>query len=248
MMILRAILAAGAASALLAAAGAASAAQAGNDLPLSSGFEYCTSGASGTSTGGNDGSCVNGGAAASFSPAPFPGVQAHASGGTPFGFGAEAALTYYFRVDGPGTDPVEVSIAANLYTDVAGVGNAFAEIITSSGNGVCVDTDEGLCASSQFHSFFTEMDTPGAIYSIQLEAIAADNGAFGGAANAGADPFISVIGPNADLYRIEVSPDAINAEGPGVPEPASWALMIMGFGLAGAALRTQQRTAVKRAS
>jgi hypothetical protein len=40
-------------------------------------------------------------------------------------------------------------------------------------------------------------------------------------------------------YIVEYNPNVI---GPGVPEPASWALMFGGFGLVGAAMRRRQRT------
>ncbi|PZQ63444.1 MAG: hypothetical protein DI570_08975 [Phenylobacterium zucineum] len=36
-----------------------------------------------------------------------------------------------------------------------------------------------------------------------------------------------------------------NAIGAGVPEPATWALMIGGFGLAGASLRRSRQTALR---
>lgn len=43
--------------------------------------------------------------------------------------------------------------------------------------------------------------------------------------------------------RFSVSPFAV-APGPGVPEPATWAMMILGFGAAGAILRRDRRPAV----
>ncbi len=51
--------------------------------------------------------------------------------------------------------------------------------------------------------------------------------------------------PTADtnqLYRLTLS-EAFADPGPGVPEPAAWALMIGGFGLAGAALRRRRAIA-----
>jgi hypothetical protein len=63
------------------------------------------------------------------------------------------------------------------------------------------------------------------------------------------DPMISFdLGSGYDFsgLTLDVAPDAqppVTAGG-GVPEPASWALMIAGFGLAGAALRRRRRAVV----
>ena len=68
-----------------------------------------------------------------------------------------------------------------------------------------------------------------------------------GAASAYLDPIISIDPAFAALHpgtSLVLSDGVLNAEpggaGGGVPEPASWALMIAGFGLAGAALRRRR--------
>jgi hypothetical protein len=48
------------------------------------------------------------------------------------------------------------------------------------------------------------------------------------------------IGPN---FKFDVIPDAPVDPGPGVPEPATWAMMILGFGAAGAVLRRRRQDA-----
>jgi hypothetical protein len=47
-----------------------------------------------------------------------------------------------------------------------------------------------------------------------------------------------------DSVQGELTPNAGNPTGPGVPEPSTWALMIVGSGFAGAALRRRARMAV----
>lgn len=49
------------------------------------------------------------------------------------------------------------------------------------------------------------------------------------------------------IYAFRLSATEANALGMGVPEPASWALMLAGFGLGGAMLRRQRRSAVAAA-
>jgi hypothetical protein len=74
----------------------------------------------------------------------------------------------------------------------------------------------------------------------------------GGFANSGWDPF-SFTADSAGYYRLEIGvrnggdgnvPSSVLLDSvrvSGVPEAATWAMMVLGFGLAGAALRTRRR-------
>ena len=109
----------------------------------------------------------------------------------PFGAGANSALTYYFTIDGPDNGPIAVGIATNLLTFASKDDTSFASITTSQGTNVCADTNEFSCGGSQFDGILIEMDEPGQVYSIHLEAVASV-GVFGGSAFASADPYIFV--------------------------------------------------------
>ncbi len=93
------------------------------------------------------------------------------------------------------------------------------------------------------------MDEPGQVYFVHLEAVASV-GVFGGSAFASADPFIFVepTDSSADLYSIRLSDGVANgvAAPQGVPEPSSWAMLLLGF--AGIALAGGRGGRVPRAS
>lgn len=86
----------------------------------------------------------------------------------------------------------------------------------------------------------------------QCELFAEIAGFGSGTCDASADPFIgfdqadfdALMGVNtfklSDYFQIEVSPGLEPSTPGGVPEPAGWALMITGLGLAGAAMRRRR--------
>ena len=86
-------------------------------------------------------------------------------------------------------------------------------------------------------------------YFITLQAWAESQTNSSGAVDVSAfvDPYFSIDDPNADQYSLVFSQGITNqaAVAPGVPEPASWALMLGGFGLVGGALRARKRTGVR---
>jgi hypothetical protein len=210
-------------------------------LPNSTGIAGCVAGDSSVSTD----PCSFGGASAFTAGAPFGTAEAMVTAPPPFGAGANSALTYYFTVDGPDNGPIAIGIGTNLLTSADPDNTAFAGISTSQGANACADTNEGLCAGSLFDGTLTEMDEPGQVYFVHLEAVASV-GVFGGSAFASADPYIFVepADPNADLYSIRLSDGVVNGVAPppgGVPEPSTWAMMLIGFGGLGFAGYRQAR-------
>lgn len=84
------------------------------------------------------------------------------------------------------------------------------------------------------------------LYSILIGAGGSVSSA-GGSYTATLDPMASFdLSANFDFspFTLHVSPDAVGGGGNGgIPEPASWALMILGFGAVGASLRSRRPVA-----
>ena len=193
------------------------------------------------------GPCGLGGAAAFFSPSPFAAVQATASGpASSVSNGALAFLTYHYTIDGPDNGPIAVDIFTNLLTTADFADSAFASLDDTEGHQICAQIGQIGCnnVAQRNGAEQVEMEEPGVVYTIGLEVEALENGSFGGSSFASADPFIGIdpLDLNPGLYSIRLSDGVANALPP-VPEPAAWALMIIGFGLAGAGLRARRTVA-----
>jgi hypothetical protein len=231
----------------LSCAGAAAAAQAGNGLPAATSSVQCN--AANQPYTNDPADCTQGGSHAIIAAEPYVNLFAHAASNGGLAGNAFATLTYSFEVTG-GTagDIVPISIETNLFTQASYPNYAFAEIYTDGSGadaaGAMVCTDNSCPMGSAFDGTLNLDSVSGAVRTLTLY-IGAEEG-FGtqalGDSVARADPFIGVdpIGLNQETYSIEVSPGVANGL-PGVPEPASWALMILGFGLAGAGLRGCRR-------
>lgn len=71
-----------------------------------------------------------------------------------------------------------------------------------------------------------------------LASVTANYGAFNG------QLFASNLTSTTEFYNVKFKGDLLDPSSPGVPEPATWALLITGFGLAGVAIRRRARISV----
>lgn len=71
-----------------------------------------------------------------------------------------------------------------------------------------------------------------------LASVTANYGAFNG------QLFASNLTSTTEFYDVRFKGDLLNPSSPGVPEPATWAMLITGFGLAGVAIRRRTRITV----
>ena len=142
-------------------------------------------------------------------------------------------------VSGGGGDAINVAGGtADGVFKVQGLGPAFLEQWT-----VCTQTE--LCNSPSHLSinttatFFTNQ-----LYEVieQVSANADDGDWAGGTA----DPYFFLTG-DAQGYSIITSDGVGNVPAGGVPEPAAWALMLLGFGAAGGAIRRRRTGATATA-
>lgn len=188
----------------------------------------------------------------SFGPTPTMTVSGVYPGGIGFAnAGANAMLTYYFAVDGgaPG-DRVHLDIATLLHWATDGGPNAYAFsrviVTTSLGEVTANICSQGCGAGSGVRDYGQDLRVDalsGAINMVEMDVNAfavTGPGVGANTATAFADPVISIdpTTANAGAYSLSFSAGIGNgAPGGGVPEPGAWALLIAGFGLAGARLR-----------
>jgi hypothetical protein len=179
-----------------------------------------------------------------------PSISINATSNSSLG-GAAAGyekLDYYFTVAGPGSGTVNVGFIANgsvaaSYDAAEGIGGrAIVELLlpnfgidnyvdygpTSLNRAVGPWLSHGL--NPQFFTMSGSVQaTIGQTYSVEINATAsADYISMG---SAYIDPFIFIdpSTPNSGLYSIQTSPDIGNGPVSAVPEPSTWAMMILGF-------------------
>ncbi len=172
---------------------------------------------------------------------------------------SNARMNYYFQVDGPALVPVALAVTLSGRSSAA-VGNvnsgAFGDALVYlqggptfvnqhiyvSGDG----TDPSLSVDSPFSQTFYFNVNPGQLNQIFFWVLAGglNNCSCTNDSHGLAEINISPIrfaGPHAGL-TLSVSP-GIQSASAVVPEPASWAMLIAGFGLTGAVLRRRRRVA-----
>ena len=181
---------------------------------------------------------------ASLTGFPQPALTASASGDT-YGMisGAIAHLDYYYKVVGPDSEtPVNLQITGFLTVRSSSIDGSAKAFIDAGGVGKTLE----LYSAGELQSSPTWLISvlPGAVNFITMQVNAGGNdyeGAYD--AYAFADPVVSFVGAH-DGYSLVFSPGIGNGAAPGVPEPATWAMMVIGFGALGAALRRRSRPAL----
>jgi hypothetical protein len=220
-------------------------------LPAASGIIQCVE-SSGSGYIMSTTSCSGGTDTGLVTYSPVASVQTYAFGeGLVEDSGAYGVLNYSFEVVGgaPGT-VVPVDVATNLRAIPISIGYVFSELdLFADGT-----TEETICSSfcgantgvESFSGVLQVDAVSGQIYinGVHLEAEA--GGSLGGTGDfdggtATVDPYLYVDPsfPNASEYSILVSPGIGNAPPGGIPEPASWALMLLGMAGIGGVLRVR---------
>ena len=171
---------------------------------------------------------------------------------------ASSELTYFFTVNGPSQVAVPLTAKFNLFASVSGTSPlrnpSRAEAVGAIGGNIlsCIgysSTCEDVI-NTRYNIDYTNNLTftmlSGALAHVELGAdtfVVQTSQDQGSTATAYADPYIAIdptwlaVNPG---YSLAFSTGIVNA-GPGappaVPEPASWTMLLTGFGLAGAAKR-----------
>jgi hypothetical protein len=169
----------------------------------------------------------------------FPFVSLLAQVNDPAGVATQdafAILSYQFAVVGgnPG-DVVPVDISTVLSTSATYPNYAFAEFYTdgsgSSQASIMLCTDGSCPSGNSFNGTLHLLSTSGAARQLTIFIGAEEGFSTGGNVTASADPYIFIDPAFADasLYQIEVSDGIGNELAPAVPEPSTWAMLILGF-------------------
>lgn len=178
--------------------------------------------------------------------------------GYPNNLVAQAYATYYFGITGPSAIDVPLILTGYSSTSahgcVPGVGCSSIAVLEEAGrnNSPLVSFNPGYCyeGSSSCGSFtFTQSltltaSTATTVGDFGYVTLKSYLGAINGSAAGFIDPYIAIDPTFADaaLYRVVFSAGTGNG-GNAVPEPATWLMLLIGFGFAGSALR-QRRNAL----
>jgi hypothetical protein len=153
---------------------------------------------------------------------------------------AAVSVTYYYEVIGP-AKPVPLTITGSVSASAGGLATAYASIIGTDFSGVVACSCAAAPGAATLDQSFSV--TPGAVSAVTLFAAGQeggnDTGPGVGSYSASADPMITIdpafLAQNPG-YSLVFSPNLA------VPEPATWALMLIGVGGLGAAMRGSRRS------
>jgi hypothetical protein len=131
--------------------------------------------------------------------------------------------------------------------------------LTLSGNGLGAINSGVDAVATSFYAIQRGTDASGLVFQVNNGFVAGGGQAFGspsfadwdGALAGGSynEGLISILDPNGDSANLTLSNTHLTiSNAAAVPEPASWALMVAGFGLAGAARRRRNAVNVRFAS
>jgi hypothetical protein len=231
--------------AMLAVAIACSAAQAAS-LPAASGFVQCS-----TKTGYDTSptSCTGDADSGSVSYSPFAGLLANADGeGLVDNSGVFGVLNYSLEVIGgnPG-DVVPIDIETALQATPISIGLVFSEIgVTADGSTGVTICNYGCGPATSFTGMLEVNALSGTVYTNAVHLEVDVDGGRGGTSDfdggtVSVDPriYVDPSFPNASDYQILLS-DGIGNGIPsttGVPEPATWAMVLFGIGVVGVMAR-----------
>jgi hypothetical protein len=162
----------------------------------------------------------------------------------------EGQVTYFAELIGPANQLVPLHLLVNLMSSYSSNSRSGADVGVYINSGFLarkfVASGSGQDLSQ--HNYFGSIDFSMMVGSHLSIVVTGYAEALGGAgeAHAFADPLLTIDPSAGDAFSLAFSPGVGNAvSGPGgVPEPSTWALMLVGFGGLGAMLRRRRGHAV----
>ena len=177
-----------------------------------------------------------------------------------------ASVSYTFTINGPTPLLVPVIILGGGTLSASNSGNgqdssAFVEVDADLGNFYSFDRQcsafaQATCGSFAYGTTFNLMSGVETTGDLKIFILSGDGGGLGNPPDVGSISVSGSIDPMFTIdpgfaaahpgYSISFSDGVTNGTLPpvgGVPEPAQWALMLLGFGLAGAAIRRRRAIA-----
>jgi hypothetical protein len=185
-------------------------------------------------------------ASATMGDSPSPSAEVHMAlhNGEYLG-GASAKIIYSFEVTGPQDVivPLKAYVVASSVVDHTG-NDAYGQYIVSvdapQANGFGISNGGGSYGGKDSFKGYVDFTVmANQVNTVTVYATGYVNGTTTGHVDVYADPVFSFAGPTPG-YSLSFSDGIGNASPAGVPEPASWALMLLGFGGLGRALRRRR--------